>query len=273
MTTMALFLGACSSVKLLYTFADDLVESQAEDHLLLDDDGEVHLRRQINALFDWHRARAMPGYARYFRTQAKIVEQGAINRVTVAAAVKGLRRHLNELTVGAAPFIAAVLVEHRAPDNVAYLRKRMAEKLQDRLDKLKQPLDKRIEQRVERIVENFERFTGDLKAPQRRIIRRYASASVTDVKTRILNRGLRQRAFIDFMSRQPSETAIAVFVRQILLRPDEIVDPDYKAFSESRWSRFETLLFDVFSSLSPAQRIIFADALREYSHDINDLSG
>jgi hypothetical protein len=137
---------------------------------------------------------------------------------------------------------------------------------------LAEPLEQRLEARVERIVENFERVTGDLDDAQRQIIRRYAEATAGDNAVWLRNRVNRQRAFTEFLSRRPDEAQISAFVFRILLRAHEIVDPEYRAVSEARWMRFETLLFDIMTSLSAEQRETLSATLRDYAAEMLELS-
>ena len=114
--------SGCSRFELLYAFAGAAIEEQAAKFLELDETGEEFVASRTEALMRWHRKVMLPRYAHFLDVQSAIVEQGGYDRKAVSATLSELRRLLDETIVGAAPFIAAVLVRHTAPDKLRYLR-------------------------------------------------------------------------------------------------------------------------------------------------------
>ena len=108
----------------------------------------------------------LPRYAQFLDVQSAIVEQGGYDRKAVSATLSELRRLLDETIVGAAPFIAAVLVRHTAPDKLRYLRARMAERQTELLDEFNAPYTERLEERRESVTDNLERLIDTLHSKQ-----------------------------------------------------------------------------------------------------------
>ena len=113
---------------------------------------------------------------------------------------------------------------------------------------------------------------GDLNEIQNNLINRYAKSTINDAKRRLDNRNLRQSALLTFLAGKPNEMEIDAFIRQIVLRSHEIVDPDYKGYSEERIDRFTTLLVNIFAASTNDQRRATSEKLRSYAQDFSEIS-
>ena len=267
---LAVMLAAagCSRLSFFYAFIGAAIESKAASYLDLDEAGETFVKAQVASLVKWHRAAMLPRYARYLETQADLAARDGHDR----AAMSELRRLLDETVTGAAPYFAAVLREHTAPDKIRHLRERMSERQAELLEDHKLPRAERLEERIEQVTDHFERLMGDLDEPQLAKIRRYAESSLAFGKIWLDNRANRQRAFIAFLSRRPDGARIAVFIHKVLLRSHEVADPAYEPVSEARWALIEELVFDLVTSISATQIKHFVETLRGYATDMMDLS-
>jgi hypothetical protein len=270
---MAVTLSACSTMKIFYNLADELIAREIAFHLELDEEGEERAGRVVEDLVAWHRTRMLPLYAAYLRDLAAVAAAGEPDRSAVNR-LMGEGSRIWQLTVrGATPHLAPLLVRHSTPAKREFLRQRLAERQTEHLARLEKPRDERIRQRASRVTRNFERFIGDLDDPQREIIEQYVASTMNDDARRLANRELRNRAFISFLAARPRATEIAGFLDRLVLRSHEIVDPDYESFAGARFARFEELLFRILASLTPAQRAATAEKLRDHAEDFMELSG
>ena len=273
--TLVLCLAAagCSKFKILYSFTGEAIESAAESHLDLSDaDEAAFVDRKVDEVVLWHRDAMLPRYAAFLTAQADLLDRDAVSDASVGEAMEWLRGLLEDTVAGGAPFVAAVLARHTAPDRLEYLRERMAERLEERLEDLDKPREERLADRTAQIAKNFERFTGDLTAHQRLLIRRYAEDTTDEVEAWLRNRATRQRAFAEFLSGRPDEGRITAFTTRMLLRPHEVVGTEHEAFSTTRWVKLRTLMFDVLVSLTDEQRREMSETLRSYAEDMMELS-
>lgn len=262
----------CSGLSFVYGLAETALAREANYHLDLNEDGDVFVDQKIEELFEWHSREMLPQYARFMNSQADAVDRGALDRASIDSAVLAMRDILEALVSGASRYTADVLVNHTAPEKVRHLKERMAERLAETREELQEPAEERLETRIERIVDNFERFTGTLTKPQVTVVSRYAEATLGDTEVWLRNRANRQRAFTEFLAQEPSKKEISTFVYKIILRPHEIVDPEYKAVSEARWKRFQELLYGIMTTLSDAQRKTMSTTLRRYAADMLELA-
>ncbi|MDP6173936.1 MAG: hypothetical protein QGF09_07220, partial [Rhodospirillales bacterium] len=60
---LAVALAACSTLKVFYNLADELIAREIAFHLDLDDEGEALAERAVEDLVGWHRTRMLPLYA------------------------------------------------------------------------------------------------------------------------------------------------------------------------------------------------------------------
>lgn len=269
-----LMLSGCSSLQVMYTLGGNMLESRADTYLDLSAEQKLAVAAQAEALIAWHRRDMLPKYAAFLRQQADIAEAGGWTRPQMAAAFAAVRGLLDETVDGAAPFIAAVLVEHTAPEKHAHLAARMAEHAAERRERNEdETLEESLAEWVEHRADRISRFTGYLDDAQMAIIRRHAEGDVDRTNRWIDNREKRGQAFLAFLAGGPSRDEIARFVHRIVLDAHEIVDPDYRAISESRWARREALYFEVLSTLSDDQRRELVETLRGYADDMVELAG
>jgi len=271
--TAILFVAGCSRISLLYGYAETALADEAEFHFELDEAGRALVDRKVDELLAWHSAMMLPRYAQFMNAQADLVESGRIDRGHAAAAVATLRLLFDDLVRGAAPHVGEFLADQTEGGKLRYLEARMKERLDERRQELSEPSDERLQARIERIIENFERLTGDLNDLQIGMIHRYAAVTAGNNKGWLRTRANRQRAFLAFLARRPGEAQIDAFVYRIVMRGHEIVDPDYEAVSEGRWNRFQALLADIMTSLTPEQRTTVSATLREYAAEMLELSG
>lgn len=266
-------LGACSATRLLYAFADDFIEDQAEFYLLLDEDAEAYLDNKIDAFMDWHRANMLPGYAAYLSRQADTIEAaGRIDRDQVLRAMDGLRAQLEATVKGFTPFAGAVLARHIDKTNTAHLRDRLAERTEEQREQLDEPAEERAENRAERTQSNFERFTGDLNMAQLQIIHRHVAATMGDTKRRLDRRMRNSKRFIAFMTAGPGKSEIQAFLNAMFLDPDAGALKAEAHFREARFQRFQKLVADVLTSLNEEQRQNLIESLRDFAEDFRAIA-
>ncbi len=77
---------------------------------------------------------------------------------------------------------------------------------------------------------------------------------------------------LTFLAGKPNEMEIDAFIRQISLRSHEIIDPDYRGYSEERIARFTTLLVNIFAASTNDQRQATSEKLRSYAQDFSEIS-
>lgn len=274
MPTLVITMGlaACSSLKIMYDFADDYIKQEAKFFLKFDEQGEQHLNDQVDKMMEWHNAIMLPRYAAYLRQLANQLDHGLYGATAITKGMKDGRILLQNTVAGVAPYVARILVRQTIIENIEHLRLKFIERSKEQKEKLARPIEKQTEDHTERLTKNVGRFMGDLNEIQNNLINRYAKSTINGAKRRLDNRNLRQSALLTFLAGKPKEMEIDAFISQIVLRAHEIVDPDYKGYSEKRIARFTTLLVNIFAASTNDQRQATSEKLRSYAQDFSEIS-
>jgi len=274
MPTLVITMGlaACSSFKIMYDFADDYIKQEAKFFLKFDEQGEQNLNDQVDKMMEWHNAIMLPRYAAYLRQLANQLDHGLYGATAITKGMKDGRILLQNTVAGVAPYVARILVRQTIIENIEHLRLKLIERSKEQKEKLARPIEKQTEDRTERLTKNVGRFMGDLNEIQNNLINRYAKSTINDAKRRLDNRNLRQSALLTFLAGKPKEMEIDAFINQIVLRAHEIVDRDYKGYSEKRIARFTTLLVNIFAASTNDQRQATSEKLRSYAQDFSEIS-
>ena len=274
MLTLVITLGlaACSSFKIMYDFADDYIKQEAKFFLKFDEQGEQHLNEQVDKMMEWHNTIMLPHYAAYLRQMANQLDHGLYGATAISKRMKDGRILLQNTVAGVAPYVARILVRQTNIENTEHLRLKIIERSKEQKENLARPIEKRTEDRVERVTKNLTRFMGELNKIQNNLVNRYAKSTINDAKRRLDNRNLRQSALLTFLARKPTEMEIDAFIRQIVLRSHEIVDPDYKGFTEEWIDRFTMFLANIFAASTNDQRRATSKKLKSYAQDLSEIS-
>ena len=274
MLTLVITMGlaACSSFKIMYDFADDYIKQEAKFFLKFDEQGEQHLNEQVDKMMEWHNTIMLPHYAAYLRQMANQLDHGLYGATAISKRMKDGRILLQNTVAGVAPYVARILVRQTNIENTEHLRLKIIERSKEQKENPARPIEKRTEDRVERVTKNLTRFMGDLNKIQNNLVNRYAKSTINDAKRRLDNRNLRQSALLTFLARKPTEMEIDAFIRQIVLRSHEIVDPDYKGFSEEWIDRFTMFLANIFAASTNDQRRATSKKLKSYAQDLSEIS-
>jgi len=274
MPTLVITMGlaACSSFKIMYDFADDYIKQEAKFFLKFDEQGEQNLNDQVDKMMEWHNAIMLPRYAAYLRQLANQLDHGLYGATAITKGMKDGRILVQITVAGVAPYVARILVRQTIIENIEHLRLKLIERSKEQKEKLARPIEKQTEDRTERLTKNIGRFMGDINEIQNNLINRYAKSTINDAKRRLDNRNLRQSALLTFLAGKPKEMEIDAFINQIVLRAHEIVDRDYKGYSEKRIARFTTLLVNIFAASTNDQRQATSEKLRSYAQDFSEIS-
>ena len=268
----ALAVSGCSQLQLLYAFADDKIESEAAFFLDLTPERETVLTAETAKLVRWHRSDMLPRYAERLRSAADRIDRDDLSKMAVDEQIAGIRNLLAATVEGMAPFAANVLEGYSEAAQIAHLRDRFAERAAERAAELEAPPQEQIDRRAEKAADRFATFIGELSPAQREIIRRYFVESADRPATWQRLRAARRTAFLDFLATGPDKAEIASFLPRILLRPDQIVGPEYRALADDWWSRFAAWMVEIAATLTPAQRRHLGATLRAYAEDMQALS-
>jgi hypothetical protein len=261
-------LSGCSAVRLAYDNADSYIRWRAGAYLDVHGDAADELDDRIDAFLDWHRAKALPQYARLSEEAAQRLGDG-LSQADVVWGYDSLQAQAKESLRAAAERIAPML-DRLSAEQVRYLEKRLAEDNRKfARENLKGSEADRRKLRAKRLQDRLEEWVGRLTPAQVERVRQYAERAPLTDEYRDRDRKRLQAEFLATVRKQEA-------VRRM---PDlaagwqEGRDPAFVALNEQWRKEFYALLLDFDRSLSAAQRARAVAHFRRYAEDFANLSG
>ena len=264
---------ACSSTRFIYTFVDDFIKDEVNYFLDLNDNEKVLLNQKVSEMVTWHRTAMLPKYSEFLYNIANNLEGDQYSAVKVQKFLENGRFLINETVTGITPYVSQFLVQHQTVENIKFMENRMLSRRQERIINLSKTKDMLYEDRLKRLISNFERFFGDLKDSQNKLLEVYARETLNDSRVRLHNRTLRQKVFIKFLKTKPTEVELTNYLNKLLLEGHMITNPSYENFSEISINKFHTLIVNMLAKSSIIQQETIITKLRNYAEDFKIVSG
>ena len=266
-------LATCSSTRFIYTFVDEFIKDEINYFLDLNDNEKVLLNQRISEIVTWHRTSMLPKYSEFLYNISEKLENDQYSAVEVNRFLENGRFLIDETVTGITPYASKFLKQHQTVQNIKYMEISMLNRRQERIIDLSKTKDILYKERIERLKSNFERFFGDLKDSQNKLLEVYTRETLIDARIRFHNRTLRQKAFIKFLKTQPTELELTNFLNKLLLRGHLITNPSYETFTKISVKKFHRLLVNMLVESSKVQREKIITKLINYAEDFKIVSG
>jgi len=274
-TSVALLLTSCSSLRLGYNNADTLLVYGLDFYLELNDKQIRLAQERILALLAWHRQTQLPQYAQLLQ-RAQGTFSGEVSADDLLALRSEIDRQLLVLAERAAPDIAALaltLTPEQIDHSERYLTEQAA-KAQRELAPLTAP--QLQEQREERQIQRAQWWFGELTKSQLATLRAAVADRTLAQDSWREERERRQREFVVLLrqiqrEQPPPETAarqLRDYLAQLIAPVDAARAHRARAYRASEASLHASLI----AGASIKQRSMLLRRLRDYAEDIAALS-
>ena len=263
---------ACSSTRLIYSFTDKFIKDEINYFLYLDEEEKLLMNQQVSEMINWHSTSMMPSYAAYLDNIADTLEVGEYDANKITIIIDEGRTLIEDTIVGLTPHASRFLIRINNDEAIEFMKKQMLMRQQERIIKLSEPRETRYKDRLNKLTTNFKRFFGDLTDAQIEMLETHSNETLNDSRVRLHNRTLRQKVFVRFMKSQPNEAELNAYLNKLLISGHEIINPNYKDFSQTSLSRFKTLLIKMLAISSKKQRNTMISKLRNYAREFNTIS-
>ena len=272
-TVLTFFLTTCSSTRFIYTFVDEFIKDEVNFFFDLDDEEDkFFLNQQVSAMVNWHRTSMLPKYADYLNNIADKLEDGQYTNTYISKYLANGKSLIEETITGLVPYASRFLIQYQTVETIELIENKMLNRRQERIIELSKPDDFLYEKRLERLTSNFERFFGELKDSQVRLLEAHTRKTLYESRVRLHNRTLRQKVFIRFLKTQPTEVELTTYLNKLLLQGHMITNPSYQTFSKVSLGRFHDLLVSLLALSSTVQRETIVNKLRKYADDFKAIS-
>jgi hypothetical protein len=267
LVTLSLLAG-CSTVRLAYEHADTWLRWRAGDYLDVHGEQANELDERIDAFRDWHRAKALPEYARLFEEAARRLDDG-LSREDVVWGYDSLMAQARESLRAAAERIAPML-DRLSPEQVRHLEKRFAEgNRKFARENLRGSEAERRKRRATRTVERLEDWVGRLSEAQIERVRQFSARAPLYYEMRDRDRKRLQGELLAMLRAREAQKRLPERAANF----DQGRDPAYAAASEAARQEYYALLLDLDRTLSSEQRAEAVANFRRYAHDFTILAG
>jgi hypothetical protein len=269
---LALLLSACSTIKLAYNNADEVVAWMVDDYLDLTREQEHGLRPLLARFHAWHRSTQLPEYARLLDSAERRLAAG-LTHADVAWAADAITERYRVLALHALADAARVL-STISDEQTAYLRRELEERNRkwSKEHGIGASIAEQRRLRARRLLERIEHWTGSLTALQSQRVTELIDALPLITQQSLDYRKRRQRDFLALLESRHDGPELARRLRAWLLDQDRThapeYGPDYARFAEGR----TRVYVEGYKLLSAEQRQHVAKRLRGYSQAFRELS-
>lgn len=265
-----LLLAGCSTVKLAYNQAPQLLSWQLNRYLDLSQPQAERVRDELADLHRWHRDTLLPEHAGLLQ---KLRQQlpAPMSAEQACRAYADLRTQIDQLLARAEPSLVW-LASDLSEAQIRSLQKKQSDSNADwKKEWLDPPPDKLREHRYQLLLSRTEDFYGTLQEPQKAALRSYIAQSSFDPQRTYAERQRRQQDLVQVLRKIAAERGntdqTRALLRGYLARLNTSPDAAYQ--------RYATTLVDegcagfalVHSAMTPAQRLQAVASIGAYEQD------
>ena len=261
-------LSGCSAMRLAYDNADTYLRWRAGSYFDLHGDAGDELDERIDAFFDWHRAKALPHYARLSEEAATRLGDG-LSPDDLVWGYDALMLQARESLRTAATQVAPML-DRMSAEQIGYFERRLAEDNRKfARENLKGSEAERRARRAKRMKDRLEEWVGRLTQAQVERVKLYAERAPLTDEFRDRDRRRLQAEILGMIRKQEAGRRLPELAAHWQAGRDRA----FVAANEAWRKEFYALLLDLDRLLTPAQRAKAVANFRRYAEDFAFLSG
>ena len=260
-------LQGCSMTRFAYDNAEVFLRWQANSYFDFHGEQSEELDLGIAAFLAWHRARALPRYARFAEEAAARMLRG-IKREDLDWGYDSFRAHVRG-ALGAAASEMADLLDRLSPEQIAHFEQRLAEENRKfAREQLQGTVEERRQRRLKRSLDRLEEWFGPLTEEQAERVRRYSARAPLGGELRERDRRRRQAEFVAMLRAREAKRRLAQWAPAW----DSGREPAYARTALETQAEYFDLLLDLDRMLTPEQRQAGVARMRQYAVTFDSLS-
>lgn len=264
---VAWLLAGCSALRIAYDNADTYLYWRSGTYLDLDGRDAEELAGRIDDFFVWHRAKALPHYARIADEAAQRLRDG-LSREDLVWGYDSLVAHARQSLRVAAERIAPLL-DRLTPQQVAHLEKGFAEDNRKfARENLRGSEKERRKRRAKRVEERLEDWVGNLTHAQVERVRQYSERAPLFDELRDRDRKRLQAEVLEMVRLREAHKRLP----ELAANWERGRDPAYAAASLAARQEYFALLLDLDRTLSHEQRARATGHFERYAEDFKVLA-
>lgn len=265
-----LLMAGCSTVKLAYNQAPQLLSWQLNRYLDLTQPQAERVRDELADLHRWHRDILLPEHAGLLQ---KLRQQlpAPMSAEQACRAYADLRTQIDQLLARAEPSLVW-LASDLSESQIRSLQKKQADSNADwKKEWLDLPPDKLREHRYQLLLSRTEDFYGTLQEPQKAALRSYIAQSSFDPQRTYAERQRRQQDLVQVLRKIAAERGnteqARTLLRGYLARLNTSPDAAYQRYAATLVDEGCAGFALVHSAMTPAQRLQAVASIGAYEQD------
>jgi len=267
----AVALGGCSSIRLAYGNAAQLLWWWVDGYIDFDREQSPAARQGLDKLYEWHRATQLPELTGLLAAaQAQVAEP---TTPELACRWQTQVRQALEPTLQRALQLAADTLPSLGEANFRHIEQRYAKgNAEMKRDFLQADAQDRLDEAVKRTMERVERIYGRVGDAQKKVVREGVAASPFDPDLWLAERQRRQRDVLQTLRRLSAEKADVdqrlAALRTLVQRVERSPDPEYRAYQQRLTDYNCAFAAGIHNSTSAAQRQRARETLKGWEEDL-----
>ena len=271
---LQLGLGGCSSIRLAYNNAPQLVWWWADGYVDFSREQTPQVKAGIERVLDWHRSTQLPDYLSLL-----VAGQSQVLEATTAAQVCRWQEQVREKlepTLQRTLLLANEWLPGLGEAQFKHIEQRYAkgdEELRDNF--LQADANERQAESFKRALERAELLYGRLGDAQKKVIREGVAASPFDPTLWLAERQRRQREVVATLRRLAAEKADSdkrlAALRMLAAHAERSVDVAYRSHQVKLADYNCALAAQIHNATTPAQRLKARENLKGWEEDLRSL--
>jgi hypothetical protein len=260
-------LAGCSGVRFAYDNADVFIRWRITQFLDVQGEQADELDERITRFMRWHRANALPKYARDADEGVKRLSRG-LTRADLAWGYDVFTGHGREALRAAAEQMAPLL-DRLTPEQVRYMEQRIDEENRKfAREYLRGSERERQEKRAQRIVTRLEDWLGTLSKAQVDAVKQYSARAPLNAEARDRDNKRIQAEILAVIRARESSKRLA----ETVISTDKRRDLQFATVRQASLEEFYTLLLEIERLATPEQRARVISEMRRYADEFRGLA-
>jgi hypothetical protein len=261
-------LQGCSVTRTAYNNADVFLRWQANHYFDLQGEQTEEFDRRLAAFAAWHRAGALPQYARLGAQAAVRMERG-LKREDLEWGYDAVRAQIRE-ALGRAAAEAGGLLDALSAEQIAHLERRLEEENRKfAKERMQGTLEERHQKRVKRNVDRLEDWFGPLSEAQVALVGRYGKRAPFSADLQDRDRRRRQAEFVAMLRAREARHRLAPWAQDW----EAGRAPEYAKAVRATRDAYMDLLLDLDRTLDAEQRAHAVRRFRRFAELFDALAG
>jgi hypothetical protein len=265
---IASVLGACSSTRLAYRFADQGILWWVEDYVTLTRVQKSRLKRELAVLKDWHCEQELPRYSDWLGELRREMDSGELpperiehHRKQVADFAEPLAARIVPLATG----LLGSLSDEQVTELTGNMDREQEERKQEYLG------DDSQEKSAERIAERTERWLGSLNERQQTIINEWTQGRQEQTRIWLDGRGRWQQALTKLLEDRDQQ-GFQPRLRDLILNAPDYQGEAYRNMLETNTRDLTRLTHDLLQAADDRHWETLQESIASLEQDVTALA-